>query len=208
MGGIGSGRQWYYGASDSTDDYRAVDVRRWKRDNLLSPGRTFSWQWTREGEVVASIRVRTESDRVILDYRHRGSGEDWESENYPVRLDWTPCNFGGERAWFRCPAVGCGRRVAILYGGKIFACRRCYQLAYPSQRETTYDRAARQADKIRARLDWEQGILNPKGWMKPKGMHWRTFERLDAKHDALVTQSLAGIAQHLGMLENSILDFD
>jgi hypothetical protein len=31
--------------------------------------------------------------------------------------------------------AGCGQRVAILYGGDIFACRHCYQLAYPSARE-------------------------------------------------------------------------
>jgi hypothetical protein len=121
-----------------------------------------------------------------------------------VYLDWTDCNFGGQRAWFHCPALGCGRRVAILYlGGGIFACRHCYQLAYPSQREPDYDRAARRADKIRKRLCWEQGILNPKGWQKPKGMHWKTFERLNKEHDALVEISLAGIAAQLNSLGES-----
>ncbi len=94
-----------------------------------------------------------------------------QAKRYPVRLDWTPCNFGGRRAWFLCPAMGCEKRVAILYSGSIFAFRHCYQLAYPSQREPTYDRVARKADKIRERLGWKQGILNPRGWKKPKGMH-------------------------------------
>ncbi len=67
--------------------------------------------------------------------------------------------------------MGCEKRVAILYSGSIFAFRHCYQLAYPSQRELTYDRVARKADKIRERLGWKQGILNPRGWKKPKGMH-------------------------------------
>jgi hypothetical protein len=40
---------------------------------------------------------------------------------YAVLLEWTRCHYGGERAWFRCPVIGCGRRVAILYGGAIFA---------------------------------------------------------------------------------------
>ena len=35
MGGMGSGRHWYWGAKDTTDDYRSIDVRRWKRDGLL-----------------------------------------------------------------------------------------------------------------------------------------------------------------------------
>jgi len=199
MGGIGSGRRWCYGANNTTDDYRRLDVRRWQRDGFLKPNHSFSWQWTRHGETVASIQVRTEAERVILTYRHRSGSSDWKDESYPVRLDWTPCNFGGERAWFRCPASGCGRRVAILYSGNIFACRHCYQLAYSSQRETIDNRATRRADKIRERLGWEPGILNGSG-LKPKGMHWRTFERLTAEHDAFVDVSMAGMRDRLGLL--------
>ena len=54
-----------------------------------------------------------------------------------VRIVRTPCRLGGSRAWFICPAVGCGRRVAILYGGGIFACRHCYDLAYDSSRNSS-----------------------------------------------------------------------
>jgi len=197
MGGLGSGRRWHYNANDTTDGYRAIDVRRWQRDGFLTPGRTFSWQWSRNGEVAASIQVRVETDRVCLIYRHRSGSGEWKDEDYPVWLDWTPCNLGGQRPWFRCPARGCRRRVAILYGGSIFACRRCYRLAYPSQRETGYGRARSRADRIRAKLGWEPGILNG-GGLKPKGMHWRTFERLSAVHDALVEQSLAGMAVRFG----------
>ena len=87
MGGIGSGRQRCWFAGGSTDDYFSIDVRRWKRDDLLTPHQSFGWQWSRHGEVVASIRVRTEQDRVILTYRHRSGGEDWKDESYPVYLD-------------------------------------------------------------------------------------------------------------------------
>jgi len=65
--------------------------------------------------VVGSIRMCAEFDRVVLGYRHRGYREDWKSEEYPVSLDSTRCNYGGERIWFLCPARGCSRRVAILY---------------------------------------------------------------------------------------------
>lgn len=197
MGGMGSGRR-YQGGKDATDDYRTLDVRRWQRDGFLTPGRAFNWQWTRNGETVASIQVRTESDRVILTYRHRSGGGEWKDELYPVRLDWYPCTYGGRRAWFLCPAAGCGRRVAILYGGGIFACRHCYRLAYPCQRETADDRAARRADTIRRRLGWEPGILNGEGG-KPKGMRWRTFERLSAEHEAFAWESLAGMARRFGI---------
>lgn len=189
MGGRGSGHYWRFDAKDTIDDFRQLDVRRWQRDGCLAPGQNFGWRWSRDGETTASIRVTTEPGRVILDYRHRRAGTDWQHERYPVLLEWTPCHFGGERAWFLCPAVGCGRRVAILYGGTIFACRHCHDLAYPSQREADFDRLARKADRIRERLDWEPGILNGSGW-KPKCMHWRTFERLRAEHDRLLEQAL------------------
>ena len=202
MGGRGSGRRGQSG-KDATDDYRALDVRRWQRDGYLTPGRAFSWQWTRNGEVLASIQVRTESDRVILSYRQRSGGGEWKDERYPVRLSWSPCTYGGQRAWFLCPAAGCGRRVAVLYGGVIFACRHCYRLAYPSQRETADDRALRRADRIRARLGWEPGILNGDG-SKPKWMRWRTFQRLSTKHEAFVGASLAGLAQRLGILKEGL----
>lgn len=199
MGGPGSGRRWHPGAADCVADYRRIDVRRWQRDGFLVPGIAFAWQWTQDGEQAAFINVRTESDRVILSYRHRSGERDWKSEEYPVRLDWMTCTYGGRRAWFLCPAQGCGRRVAILYGGAIFACRHCYRLAYASQRESPDDRATRRAERIRVRLGWLPGILNGPGG-KPKGMRWATFERLIAEHDALVGKSIAGMAQRFGWL--------
>ena len=191
MGGFGSGRRY---GKNTTDSYRTLDVRRLQRDGLLIPGHAFGWNWMRNGETVASIQMKPEADRVILMYSHRSGGGEWKREEYPVFLDWTPCNYGGRRAWFRCPAAGCGRRVAILYGGDIFACRHCYRLAYPVERETADDRAARRANRIRQRLGWELGIFNPAG-SKPSGMHWRTFERLAVEHYAHVDIVLGGLAQ-------------
>ena len=64
MGGMGSGRR-YQGGKDTTSDMRALDVRRLQRDGLLTPGRAFGWNWSRNGETVASIQMRTEDDRVM-----------------------------------------------------------------------------------------------------------------------------------------------
>jgi hypothetical protein len=196
MGGFGSGRR---SSKSCTDDMRALDVRRLHRDGFLRPGMRFGWQWTQRGEEVASINVAVDTDLVVLSYRQRQRGGQWQDMSYPVWLERTPCHFGGLRVWWRCPAVGCGRRVAILHGGAMFACRRCHQLAYRCQRETDDDRAARRADTIRRRLGWEPGILNG-GGLKPKGMHWRTFERLQAMHDDHVNRSLIGIAQRFKLL--------
>ena len=200
MGGYGSGRQ---GGKKTTEYFRALDVRQLQRAGRLTPGQAFSWTWLRNGERVASIQIRTEADYLTLDYRSQSNGGEWVPKNYPVSLEWTPCNLGGRRAWFICPAKGCGRRVAVLFGGSIFACRHCHKLAYQCQRETDDDRAMRRADTIRRRLGWKAGIANPKG-DKPKGMHWRTFERLTAEHDTYVSASLAGMAQRLGLMNRRL----
>ena len=195
MGGFGSGRKW---GKTCTEDMQGLDVRRLQRAGRLEPGSSCSWQWSRCGEVVASIVVQAEADRVVLAYRQRDQGDEWKDMRYPVYLERTPCTFGGERLWWRCPAVGCGRRCAVLYGGAVFACRHCHQLAYRVQRETADDRAGRRAGKIRARLGWEPGILNPAGG-KPRYMRWKTYWRLRAEHDTNVLQSLAGIAQRFNL---------
>lgn len=201
MGGIGSGRRNQDGR-DTTSDHRSLDARYLHRKRLLMAGRSSVLTWTRDGETQGSIGLRAEADRVILNYRRQSPGCDWRPMEYPVRLDWTPCNFGGRRAWFLCPAQGCGRRVARIYIGSagIFACRHCYQLAYACQRETPDDRATRRADRIRERLGWEPGILNGSGW-RPKGMHQRTFERLTAQHDAFVRASLVVMADRFHRLK-------
>lgn len=194
MGGLGSGRRWRYDAKSTTDDYRAIDVRHWAREGVLKPGCSCTCRWTRGSETVASIQTRAIQNYVVLTYRHCRHGGEWKEELYPVRVVRTPCHLGGSRAWFLCPAGACRRRVAILYcGGGIFACRHCHQLASASSREDPGSRATRRADRLRARLGWEPGILNGPG-MKPKWMRWRTFERLIAQHDQLVGRSMQALA--------------
>jgi hypothetical protein len=75
-------------------------------------------------------------------------------------------------------AAACRRRVGKLYGaGRYFLCRHCCGLTYQSQQEQPYERALRRADSIRTRLRGEPGMASPFP-EKPKGMHWRSYERL------------------------------
>lgn len=207
MGGIGSGRR-YQGGKNTTKDSRPLDIRKLNRSGLLQSGCSFGWQWTINDRPIGDIQIQVQVDHVVLAYKyqqHRGA--EWEDVRQPVYFDHTPCNLGGRRAWFLCPARGCGRRVAVLYGGSIFACRHCHNLVYECQRETDDDRAARRADTIRRRLGWEPGILNGDG-NKPKGMHWSTYQRLTIKHDAFVGVSLAGMAKRFGMIETRLGGID
>jgi hypothetical protein len=191
-------------SKNCTDDYRTLDVRKIQRAGRLTPGSACSWVWSRNGETVATINMQTGAGNVRLTYRQRTHEGEWRDMAYTVWLAYTPCNLGGCRVRWQCPAAGCGRRVAVLYGGSgIFACRHCYRLAYRSQREDDGDRAARRADTIRDRLAWQPGILHGDGF-KPKGMHWRTFERLRAAHDAHVRVALAGMAEKLGLVRERL----
>lgn len=196
MRGVGSRNQRKGATKRSTEDFQTIDVRCWHRTGLLVPNQSFAWHWWGNGVVMAAIQVHAESDRLVLNYRHRLFRENWRAASYPVYLSWTTCNFGGQRPWFLCPVRGCGRRVAILYAGAIFACRHCHQLAYRSQHETDGDRARRRADRIRVRLGWQPGILNGHG-CKPKGMHWKTFRGLVKQHEELVQLALSGLRLQL-----------
>ena len=198
MGGYNSGRR---GGKDCTEDMRQVDVRRLQRDGYLNPGMAYGWEWKRGGAAVASINLAVQAGSVTFTYRTRTGGGDWQDVRAVVWLDRTPCTYGGTRTWWRCPC--CSRRVAILYIGRIPACRHCYRLAYRCERESVDSRATRQADKLRDRLGWIPGILHGNG-PKPKGMHWRTFERLQAKHDAMVQVSFSEMGRMMGVMESRL----
>lgn len=199
MGGLGSGRRSTYDAKDTTEGARPLDIRKLKRGGLLTPGRTFGWQWTFNDRPIANIQIRVEAERVMLLYRHRSSRDaEWRAVEQPIYLDHTRCTYGGTRCWWICPC--CERRVAILFGpGMLYECRQCYKLVYTCQREGKSDRAARRAGTIRRKLAWEAGFLNGSG-IRPKGMRWRTYEHLKRDHDAHVSVSLAGMAKYLGLL--------
>ena len=181
MGGFGSGRRSGSGR-DKVEYSRLIDVNRLHKAGCLTPGWTRSWQWTQDGEKVASINLRAEPDRMHLSYRVRIAGGDWESIEEPVRIVRIACHFGGARPYFICPGVvngiACERRVAKLHGpGRYFLCRHCYRLAHASQGEGPWDRTLRRANKLRQRLGGDPGMATPFP-PKPKGMWWRTYERL------------------------------
>ena len=122
----------------------------------------------------------------------------------PGPIEWTPCNFGGERPWFVCPEVSCGRRVAVLYGpGKYFLCRHCYDLRYESQRKGKADRALRRAQKIRQRLGGSANMTQPFP-EKPKGMHHDTYMRLYWEHHEAEVEHLAGMREWLDKFKQQV----
>lgn len=183
MGGYGSGKR--YATKRTTGGINSLDINWLNRNGNLIAGRWSSVAWSRGEKPVGSIGIRAEEGLLLLDYKWRGRGDEWETVTESVLLSQTPCNYGGQRPWFICPGVKngvpCQRRVARLYGaGKFFLCRQCYHLAYQSQRESKPDRLLRKAQNIRVRLGGT-GSISELFPFKPKWMHWSTYERLRRK---------------------------
>jgi hypothetical protein len=206
MGGVGSGNWYRFDKKTTTGECHSVDVRYLHRNGLLKAGGWFSLRWSRgehkTGSIGGSVEGTEKPEGVILRYRsRRGPSSEWEDVREPISLEWTACNFGGERPWFVCPGAGCGRRVAILYGeGRYFLCRHCYDLVYESQRENGMSRALRRAQAIRERLGGSANMTRPFP-EKPKGMHWETYDRLFWKHHEAEMEQLAGMREWLDRLE-------
>lgn len=196
MGGRGSGRRSSYSGKAETSDSMPLDIRKITRKGLLVPGSSFSWQWLVNDRQVAGISIRVDFNQgMVLSYRMKSTGEVVEQR---VQTQTSPCHLGGRRHWFTCPR--CSKRVAVLYApGRYFSCRQCGGLGYATQKEGAGDRASTKADKLRKRMGWEAGILNGDGG-KPKGMHWKTYQRLKSHHDALVQVSFHDIGRKLGFL--------
>ena len=151
MGGYGSGR-WgtrKVGAKTLVEDCRVLDLNRLVKEKLLRPEvwNSGRWIWSQGGTEVASIcyEAQTWADSGALRlFYTAGRGEDRKSLDYRIPLLTTLLPSGGRRWWFRCVASRddgptCGRRVGKLYlppEGRVFACRRCYDLAYTSNRES------------------------------------------------------------------------
>ena len=148
-------------------------------------------------------------ERVVLLFRHRsGPGAEWESVQQPVALEWTACNFGGERPWFICSGVvngvRCGRRVAVLHAaGEWFLCRHCHDLSYERQREHNMHRALRRAQNIRQRLGGSANMTKPFP-EKPKGMHHETYMRMFWEHHEAEMEQLAGMREWLDKLQQQL----
>ena len=184
MGVPGSG-SWYrwQGTRTTLEEVYRLDVRWLHRHGYLD-GRPHWVTWSRGEQQAGSLLLARQPEGVVLTYRYRVGGGDWESVRQVVTLAWTPCHYGGERPWFWC--AGCRRRVAVLCGeGKWFLCRHCYELPYTSQYETRLDRLYRKLRKLQDRVGHQCS-------RKPKGMHWRTWERLrDQTLDAEMIWDLA-----------------
>lgn len=164
------------------EDGLKLDLNRLIRQNLVRPGAawgsTISWSYRYSGEPFAVGRVSADMSDVSGAWFRIQLG----ALDQRVSLEAAPRHFGGWQWYFLCPQTWLP--VSVLWkppGGRNFASRLAWgrQVAYGSQFETPHDRALSAAQDIRYRLGGMDfvsvidGIPPP----KPKGMHWRTYQR-------------------------------
>lgn len=162
----------------TTSGFPCLDIRLLQRAGYLIPGHSHTMQSIYETPI-ESVTTKAESDNTLMITYRRGNNKA-NSVTYKFRFEWMSCHLGGKRAFFLCPH--CEKRVCLLYCIEQWSCRHCHGLTYACQGENAEDRHARQADKVRTKLGWKQGILNPIG-DKPKGMQEETYYRLALKYE-------------------------
>jgi hypothetical protein len=151
----------------------AIDVRELAKAGAFAGGeRRFPYIVFRYPFLAKMRTFRYRADMIMRNCRAVNS----------FHVEWTRCNYGGVRPWFRC---SCGRRVAKLYCGDIFiGCRICYEARYESQRLGVKGRAHHQACKIRLSLGGAPTIVQPFP-ERPRRM-WRcTYDRLRLEAEKL-----------------------
>lgn len=161
----------------------SIDIRKLVRAGLRQPSDSLIMRWhSSQQDQLAGHAVVTMLDSNRLQITHHDSDMPEEI----LDLSYSETAFGGQRAWFVCSKLGCGKRVAVLHAAiKGFRCRHCSHLAYQSQLEQPYDRLLRQVRRARHHVGGDNNILAPFP-TKPKGMHWRTYDALAQQEMALL----------------------
>jgi hypothetical protein len=181
------------------EDGLKLDINRLIRRGNIQPG-------SKTHAIVSWPKLSASCDLTAeLSYPMRG----WMRLEFGSLDQWVELvslarHYGGRQWYFLCPQSG--RRVSVLWmppGARSFKCRQSWgrQVAYGSQFQSPYHRAGSAAQTIRYRLvgadnPESEGELPP----KPKGMHWRTYEReierIEAYENAsnfYLLQSIAGL---------------
>jgi hypothetical protein len=122
---------------------------RWSRRLTVEECKVISVTELKQGGHLTDISGTL--NEVRLQYSRKVMAGEFEEYDYRIKLESTPCFFGGRRWWFICSknpdGVFCGNRVGRLYlppNARYFSCRHCYNLTYASCRQSrAFDRLIR-----------------------------------------------------------------
>lgn len=121
--------------------------------------------------VLAEYDFATALPYVDLIYEDRGEG--CRQRVYVVAMTCKP--FGGRRWAFLCPISAHLARKLYFVPGRGYGSRYGLDLAYAVEAEGRGARYVRRQRKLAAKLDDGEG--------RPKGMHWKTYQRILSELD-------------------------
>ncbi|MDE2406856.1 MAG: hypothetical protein KGL91_03215 [Xanthomonadaceae bacterium] len=182
-----------------------LDLLRLLRTRCIVPGCTSSGTltWTRDGrEHVASVGYRADLGEAsgTLTLAYRADGQDAQDV---IPLSTVANNYGGRNWFMHCPATGKRARKLYKWNGLAHFRHRDTvrpRPTYASQRDSGTERVNRQRWALRRKMGDDRSDLFSEPW-KPKGMHWRTYERhaaRDAELGAEDAHLLAGLLARMG----------
>lgn len=203
MGGYGSGRS--YGRPIAEHCLR-IDIAFMIRNGMAEPGyrRSGNLSWNRGGEPAGDIGYSCDmrdpdAGELVLRFTSGCSRGEPKEQVQRIALSYTEPHLGGRRWWMHCPKTG--ERVGKLYvppGGDIFASRKAWRIGYQSQRNAPRDRAFEALFRLQRRLGCTQGWEQP--IYRPKGMHHRTFAKLENQYwqiDEQCGRAMTGVLARL-----------
>ena len=151
MGGFGSGK-WMdvCKRKASVEICQELSIKQLRENGFLDCNKNGVIEWKNAaGEVVFSAAVESfitvanaKTSFLVVRSGVLSTGVQ------KIELIEHPCNYGGVRYYFACPAVTdgvyCGNRITKLFippAGSVFGCRQCYDLTYQSCQEShKYDK--------------------------------------------------------------------
>ena len=173
------------GSRPLVEDVPEFSVLKCTRSGSLRNGSQSTVTWHFLNGQIGQGKIHSHGESITLDYQMRSGDEAWHSEKIDIELDFTPVHLGGERTWFLCPS--CGRRCLSLYWLSQFECRRCHDLVYRTARVDSLQRLEVRLSKVRSKVEGRvvAGAFIPR---RPKGMHHRTYAKLDTEQREIERQ--------------------
>lgn len=204
MGGYGSGQRF---GKPIADESRRIDLAWMIRKGMATPGAytSGSLSWSRgdspAGRIGYTCDMRDPENAVlVLQYTitEHGGGNARDFQQC-IHLSYTLPHYGGKRWWMHCPVNG--ERVGKLYMppcANTFASRTAWRLGYTSQRVSPRDAAFERLFRVQKKLGCPQGWEMP--IRRPKGMHRRTYERLENEYWYLDAVCAAEMMKAIGII--------
>jgi len=158
------------------EDHARIDIIDLKKDGILEPGTDCTMTYEKKGNVIASVIISAKIDSLSLGYFFKQKKRTQE-----IVLLWSPCHYGAQRTWLKCPLCASKRNALYLGPDGIWACRVCHGLVYQVQRLNPHTRHQYRAQEIkRKKLQALPGEMF--------GIPEKPFGMSNKKHNRIVEQ--------------------